>query len=685
MAKSKETLSLTLDRGDLWEDARSELFTDYGLDYQAWSAAGKRGAEPHKPTHDDITARYQELVEAAQEKWQSDLAKYGAYSATYELADRVLTNQDISVVMVNDPNNKVVAWSDGSSVTFNFGAITGEVGDDDFMLSLHGLNHHEVAHLLWTPRAGSSMVKWIAENKLFKSFNILEDNRIESLMVAKYPSTKSFLLASAIKQIVNHPDNEDSFAGLFPLLCGRHYLPVELRQDLARDFAAVLGVDTTRTIQTIVDEYRTLVLPAQESRARELIEQYAQLLHLYDEPEQTQWQLDSDGNIARDENGDPIPMPSNPKRSKGDSGGNFGGHTSCAGREPMKSGRPEAGKQQEKWAQKVENNNIDLSEDALTQQEIDDYLAGNKPKKDIKRYAQDILDEVSKSDTTKREIDQVRSAIRQSAKGLHTLPKTNGTELPVSADMRLLARQFADELIRAEIDADPAWEKEQPSGRLNIQRAMRADVNSLNSLFDKWTFGDTTTEIDAAILLDNSGSMGYHMSDVNECAWIIKRGIEAINGRASVLTFSTFCKRLYDFEDKAMPTTFRAVKSQASTDPHSALVEASVSMEASQAPNKIVFMLTDGYWDNADACDAQIAKLQESGVMVVVIFLGDTSIRTWNEDNTQVIRTPLTPQHPQFKQYSHGADLFVDIPNPRGLVKVARSVVLETLSKAGAH
>ena len=55
--------------------------------------------------------------------------------------------------------------------------------------NLRGLNFHELSHILYTPRQGSEIVTWVKENDLFKAFNALEDQRIETLFTSRFPST----------------------------------------------------------------------------------------------------------------------------------------------------------------------------------------------------------------------------------------------------------------------------------------------------------------------------------------------------------------------------------------------------------------------------------------------------------------------------------------------------------------
>lgn len=605
---------------------------------------------------DGVAAQYRDMVEEFNEAWRVDMNRFGAYSSMYTLTDRILTNQEVEVVAIDDKSNEAPAQTDGKTIQFNFAQINGEFGSDEFLLGLHGLNHHEVAHLLWTPRKGSALIRWALESRLIKAFNLLEDNRIESLMVAKYPSTRAFLTASALNQIVNHPSNAGSRAYLFPLLCGRKYLDVSLRQDLASLFSAVAGAPLTRTVQLIVDQYVSLVLPRDEALAKDLILQFATALDVWDD-------ADNDGEPDPHEN------------SRGD---NY--KQGCSERSPMTSGRLEGTKAQQEVSDKAQGQgeDIDLSDEALQIESEDVKAEGDK----LASKAGEQLSEVSNQQEVTAEIQQTRKSLRNSRGSVHTLSKTVGSDNRVTDQMRITAKQFSDELIQAEIDADPTWVTEQPSGRLNLQRAIRGDINSINTLFDRWSFTDQSTEIEAAILIDNSGSMSWQMEETNQAAWVIKRAVESIDGKVSTFTFSTVCKRLYDRDERAMPTVYRSVRAQSSTNPLSALIETSLVMHSSTAPNKLVFILTDGSWDNSYESDAEIKAMQEGGVTVVVVFMTTRPSR-WDIDTQTRVYGPKEPKT-EFTRYAHGADVFEVVYEPRELINVARSAVTEVLAKQAA-
>lgn len=633
----------------------------------------------------------QVIVDDLRDKYEATLAKFGKHSAVYTTADRVLTNQDVEAVFVSDNNSEVLAYNDGKQIVFNTAMLpTQDYDSDDFLISLHGLNHHEVAHLLWTPRAGSGFMKHLIEHKLLSAFNVLEDNRIETFMTQRYPSTIPFFLTSATNNIINHPSNAEKLEGLYPLVCGRPYLPSEVLQELAVLFTSVAGVEMTQKVTSIVNKYRQLILPRDEAEGIELITEFAQLLHLQDPDNDKQGEGEGEG--LQDESGDDDNAPT--------------GHAvcgTCHDRAPMKSGRPEPASKQQDLINK-DNIKVDTSSESLTKQDSDKdsnqdsdksgNAKGNKAdfdsnveskvdnKTDKTRINDLLKSHIAKPETQEsieRELRNLRNTLRNASKHQHSIPKWSVKNVAtVTNTMRQSAQRFASEIIQAEIDSDPNWNKEQPSGKLNIKRAMNLDINNIGTVFDRWEFTDKGTDIEACILIDNSGSMGGLMHHACQSTWVIKRAIESINGKVSAFTFTTTSKRLYDSEDKASATEYREVPAQASTNPIDALIEAQRVFSNSNATNKIAFILTDGYWDNSSRCNELVLQLKQDGVLVVGVYFGMPTV--WDtRDNGESYKRDVKPTDKEYNDYAHYADVFCAISDITKLVNVAKDVVTATL------
>jgi uncharacterized protein YegL len=185
-------------------------------------------------------------------------------------ADSTLALRPINVHIVNQEGG-APAWSSANDVYFNASHINAEF-DVQQLLAINGLNFHELAHVRYTPRNGSEICQWVIDNNYWSAFNALEDQRIETLMTARFPSTVNWFVATVAQYLLNTPE---AFATSYALLRGRRYLPVDIRRMSREAFKAQEHVPA---IIEIVDSYRTLLYPRDTERAKELIERFNDIL-----------------------------------------------------------------------------------------------------------------------------------------------------------------------------------------------------------------------------------------------------------------------------------------------------------------------------------------------------------------------------------------------------------------------
>ena len=557
-------------------------------------------------------------------------------ASVYERADSILTGLDIEV-RIGTPEDSSIdapAWNDGKVITFNEKII--KDNDENTIMGIHGLNYHELAHLLYSPRIGTELGQWVMDNDLQLAFNILEDNRAETYLVEKYPATRNFLIATLGDYILEHSDN-DTFADNFILLAGRRYFSYETRAELGKAYARKYGSTRASIIWRIVNAYRTLVFPRDYDKAKLLIRK----LRDYLPP------------VIETPNG-------------------------CGARRPLKNGRPETGKQQEGMNLQGDSECPDFGKESESENKPAE-LNGNSPRagnsgdedsnKPMEKQAtrnQSALDKLTEEVTRAKQNKELQNKVRETQLSI-TKSNANKSILsrktaellePTAVDIAT-ARMFAQELEQLRIEADPAWLREKPSGRLNMKRAMNSDINDIGKLFDRWEIGNDNHDIEAVLLLDHSGSMSRDILAVCRSSWVIKRAIEQIDGRVSVVTFNHVSKLLYSGDERATEK-YRYTTSCGGTDPHYGLIETERIMLASQRPTKLVVLLTDGQWYGDDS-DKIIARMKEQGCLVVVVFLGQVS-------------DYYSPE-----KLAHGANIFRAIAEPSALINVAKDIVRQRL------
>ena len=595
---------------------------------------------------------YQDLdvLEDIQDELIDHVDKLNSVGVVYERADSILTAQNVSVQVVNDRTMDTTAMNDGRNIVFNASLI--DDLDDETIVTVHGFNYHEVAHILYTPRENSPIGKYVLENGFKRAYNILEDSRIENMITAKYPSTKPFLEASMTSLIARN--NPSDWADYFILTTGRKHLDLSLRQEIADRFIAKHGVGVAEILFDIIHTYRTLSFPQDNDKGMELISRFAQYVGQDVEP----------------------PTYNEPKQ----------GHGS---RELMDTGRVKSGKEQvdiqdkankinSKSSEKLESS--DKTTNGVGGDDDDDLDDNGEPTQDspidedIKDQLNSRISDIAKSDEVKRDTAEIRKAIFDNDKVKSSLKQSSFTTPETTQAMRVTSDQFGRELERIRIENDPMWNIEQPSGRLNVQRAMHSDINDIDKVFDRWELGNDSNDIEAVILLDHSGSMGSRMTSTLQSAWTIKRGIEMIDGRVTVFKFNHKSRLLYSADDLAKPNEYRFVNSSGTTNPINSLIEAERILNNSTRGVKILFVVTDGEWESTDLNNSAIARIKDIGAITSVVYIGDLS---WYKE--QYSRKDFDEW---ITRLQHGADTFRAVANPSDLVDVASDLVKSALSRS---
>ena len=597
----------------------NELAKNAGVDI---SVIREQEHAEYQILRDEFQETLKEVADAKQQKLTIHNNLLDSYCSVYERADRILTGLDIEV-RIGTPADGIdaPAWNDGKVISFNESIINGL--DENTLLGLHGLNFHEVAHLLYSPRIGSELGAWVKENKHDVAFNVLEDHRAETYLVTKYPATRNFLLSTLGEYIIKN--SGDRLADSFILIAGRKYFSYACRTSIGKLYSERYGVDVAKRVYYLINKYRTLAFPRDYAIAKEIITEFSPLV-----PEG----LDTPNG--------------------------------CAGRSPLKNGRPEAGKAQEAMNITDPEHEPDLNPDGKqnshgTNTNGEPNLP-TQPKAEQAIRNQEALDRLTQEVNSAKNNNEVVNKVKETQKSISKsnanktiLTKQSGNlKSPTGGDIATV-RAFATELERLRIEADPAWGLEKPSGRLNKKRAMNANINDINKMFDRWEHGNDNHDIEAVLLLDRSGSMYRDIEAVSRAGWVIKRALEKIDGRVTILSYNHQSKVLYDGDEKAK-SDYKAIDCSGGTNPLFALIETERIMKASNKPTKLVIMLTDGGFYEGDEI---IERLNDMGTTTVMVFLGE-------------------PHFP-IESISHGAQIFRAIANPQGLVKVAKDIVRKRL------
>ena len=271
------------------------------------------------------------------------------------------------------------------------------------------------------------------------------------------------------------------------------------------------------------------------------------------------------------------------------------------------------------------------------------------------------------NDVMKDVVDELGKQVNQIAKQLGisidldggnavTPKKANYNEVNCPADLVLLAKAFGKELERLRANYEPSWENEVDTGRLNVNRYLQGE--EFDTCFDEWHEGKSdVTAIEAVILLDKSGSMsGRNADEAYKSMWAIKKSLENVEARTTVVTFDYSTNLLYGADEKA-GTTIRDGGASGGTNPESAILYAKRVLAETDKPIKILFMITDGAWDTKEG-EKAISEMRNAGVLTCQAYLSQ-----YDEQQNSI------------ESYRHSFELLTHIKSAKDILVLGRDLV----------
>lgn len=627
-------------------------------------------------------------------------------ATVYQTTDRILcSGEGVQVRVESWAAVPAAAWTDGSKITINSAKITDT--DTHNVERMHGVNFHEIAHVLFTPRVGTSLVSWVIANGFNQEFNILEDQRIETLLVTQYPSTAPWFTAAIARWVL---EGDCSKTG-YTMVRGRRYLPGTLRGALRSTF---FRQDALPELDRIIDEYIHLVFPADYDRAQQLIEDFARLLNDIRQSPNADGIRFSDPN---NHNERPVDVVSNGRPS--------GVSQQRKLRDRIADGEPEVVPQTPKPSDS-ESTDSDSSDD-LSAGDSDDFDddfdfgddfdddadfdggvptdqfdggsntaspspntntpppaststpsptpgAGDGPGS-LENVLNDIAKEVLSDVRSQSEVrDEIRATQRKISNvgGSDVINRGNWeyqSPLPQYVALVKSLRRSLDRLLRK---ADPGWETHQPAGRINVDRWVRD--NDVVTAFDSWDEGvHDVVDMECVIMLDESGSMGNTIKEATNAMWVLKRSLDRIGASTTVITFDTESRVLYHRKDKAT-TDVRYSFHSGGTDPVNGLSQAARIFARTDKSQKIFVILTDGEWnsrkdDEGVSSGEYLRRFNANGVTTALGFIAD-------EDAA----SPYL-----LERLSEKGCKITGVVNGAALVSFVSDIVTDALSKRLAH
>jgi hypothetical protein len=525
---------------------------------------------------------------------------------------------------------------------------------------LKGLTIHELAHVLYTPRQRSTVGQFVHTNtKFFNAFNILEDSRIENLMVARMSGVRPWLTDVIVNEIINDTNNSPlAEASVYTLVYGRKYLDPKLIT-AARTAFTTTYPSLVDSLHDIVDKYIRLTFHNKEdsSVAISLIQEFYNLLSLLNAPMTTTHEHNQsatptsgsnkiDGKRAIDKDMAQVEEMAKEQSAKANA-------DTDDDSEPATGGSDAPNSSSSGLSQVLREVN------EQTQQQIHS---------DIKATREQITEVGSSAHVDMNKVDNNRLVVRNAN---HRFVKYDNP----SQEARNISAKFSKHLLDIKAIADPYWERKTDVGRLNVRNFM-LDRN-LDEAFDRWDDSQSeATDIEAVILLDVSGSMNNMITPAYNAMWSIKRAFDSVEASTTVLQYGDYGITLYNSDERAGIKVKMSQEGRGSTFPLGSLLRAHQILTESTRTIKMLLIITDGDWAHSDEADQTIVSMRSQGILTGLAFLIDPEFANQGQEPWWLPRDA----EGNAMVNAHRCEVAVDTSDPNKLVDFAKS--LADLSRA---
>lgn len=595
----------------------------------------------------------------------------------FEKTDRILSGRPITCKLALYKTD-FIAQTIGLNIEFS--SSIGPIDSEEDVVRANGINWHEYGHAMFTPVVYPYSKLGIAIRNVGgdEAFNILEDQRIESMLVALYPNMRHYLTAAFVEIIMKRTEQDQHGRPITPdhsmtylLSHGRRFLGDDVRDAIRGLFGSP---ELLADFDDVIDRFRLLNLnnEVDQDKAAVLIDRWLDLMKRLPQQQQRKAQQNADaqqhskakvtvidrGQEANPdkelsekaqegvENGDDDRSNIDEAKSSGQQGS---GEDDSADQEDSDSDDGGESEQQNWRSGHGKGAGTGKGETDHGDPELNEAIAG-------------VLNEIMRDPEVQADL----KASRQAMNGLPPKEEITSrirTVQKEDTDAAGLARRIGRKFEQIVEDQDPGWDRRVSSGRMNVQRVMSSQKYDPDTMFDQWNEGNAdAASVEGGLLLDMSGSMSYHASSLSRSAWIIKSAFDRIKSPLTVYAFESGTHVVYEATDKAQPGMFPAISPQGGTVPHTGIVELGRRLFVSKRKKKIFIVMTDGEWSGPQVAEQYINSMNESGVITALVYLDARIIPVDRIDG-------------------HGCQIKASIKDLDGLVEFTNSLVKEALRR----
>lgn len=661
-----------------------------------------------------------------------------AICSVFQKTDRILLGTlEIDVQAVQNADMGP-GWTTGREIFLNFEHIEGRTDRD--LIAMWGLNYHELAHIILTPRIKQELRRLVRDQYFGTGLNIAEDWRIETQFSALFLDAQRYFHISFADLIVNRPDANEG--DIYALAAGRLYLSAASRERWRRKFAeardgveigtmmpqelrdgigakhpdlwSLSGDDWANRLRSVAEEYATLAwareAPDARDRNRHLVSLAEQVAILTLTPPQdggggggkNDWRLFGSPDADGDE-----PLGTGGKlfgRDMPSKGGFDEKMSEVAAQAAMEvRARSEAEAQKIEEAIKKAGVDAQVANSPKQQSEANEKKGQGKDKSEsspegesnadakpsdkvivdpnqgvheggvgsaanaqatvsasagrntswegkASRTAQltdeqrelmerlfadskvhdELLTEEADALASHRQIQRNLKSIRRSVMdamgsgvNLEALGVAERVPAPskIRGERNRLARYLRD--VRSQLEG--AYLDGQASGKVHLRSWVNASVAQKPHSFRAW-LPDEVDEMGLEVvgLIDRSSSMNGIMDHASQVTWSIASAIQQTEGKVTLIGFADPGKEevLLGRDSKINDSHYDSYGTYGGTHIAEALSLARQVLAASDQPNKLLYIVTDGGWADTHEALQEIRKINADQVDTLLVLLG---------------------------------------------------------------
>lgn len=223
---------------------------------------------------------------------------------------------------------------------------------------------------------------------------------------------------------------------------------------------------------------------------------------------------------------------------------------------------------------------------------------------ELREYMDEISEAIEVDENVQEEVGRITAAMNDNTNiDVIDFGKTTSSPQSISMQGTAAVRDVSKDFARLWAEVEPGWKYGSDVGKLNVDRAMR-DLEDFENMFDEWDEGrESDVGLEVFISLDISGSMvGAEIQLASEAMWILKRSLDSVEAKTTVVGFHEYTFGLYDRNDRAKGNEWPLwTDLGGATCPALSMKLARTVFETTTLPNKLFILITDGgfsqMWD----------------------------------------------------------------------------------------